>query len=69
MHTFDGDSCIIVHHSDLSGDMHIKSKLGGGAAMQIKGEDLLHFIADYVRMKKISALEQASAEEILGIEE
>ncbi len=70
-HTFEGPSKKTRFHynSDLSGDVsiHVDDE-NGLRALNVPGEDLLAFVADYVRGRKISALEDAEWHEVFGIE-
>lgn len=67
MHTFKGKSCSIFHNSDLSGNVKIVTGVYGENSLEVLGEDLLDFVANFVRDKRISDLEQASTDDILGI--
>lgn len=53
-------------NSDLSGDVGIRK---GKNRISIPGSVLIDFVAEYVRNEKISALEQASTSELLGLKE
>lgn len=71
MHLFRGKSCGINHNSDLSGKVivTVPQEHGfGSVTVEIDGQDLLNFVAEHVRMSKISALETASTAELLGLE-
>lgn len=68
MDTFVGKSCRIHHNSDLSGKAIITiPSHGTSKTIEVLAEDLLDFIAEFVRGERISKLEQASTKEILGI--
>ena len=67
MRTFNGNSCIIHYNSDLSGDVEIVTGINGDRKVSVSGKDLLDFVANHVRDKMISQLENASTEDILGI--
>lgn len=62
MHTFTGNTCKIHYNSDMSGELIIAS---GNAEMTIDAQDILNFIAEYVRSQKIRGLEQMSSIEVL----
>ena len=74
MHHFSGTKTVFNFNSDLSGDVLIHNpdtELGWDeqTELAIPGEDLLAFIANFVRNARISQLEQCSDSEILGIRE
>lgn len=64
MHTYRGSEAIFNHNSDMSGDVLITAR--DGVTIQVPGVDILDFVADLVRMNKISALENASTEDLLS---
>lgn len=66
MHTFEGKSCRIHFNSDMSGKVHIGNK-ETNEEIQVEGQDILDFVANYVRSEKISVLEQAETKDILGL--
>lgn len=77
MQTFEGASTTFNSNTDLSGDVVIRDNRTG-QVIEITGSDLLAFIVNYVRDRKIDAfeqggdvrmvdqLEQASDDHILG---
>lgn len=65
-HTFHGIYATFHHNSDLSGEVRIFCDTTGNA-VDVDMDDLLDFVAEIVRKKKISELEQASTERLLGI--
>lgn len=65
MHSFVTDGTAFTCSSDLSGDVEIM-RLDDESRMSIPGADLLAFVAEVVRLQKISELETASGSEILG---
>lgn len=67
MHTFDGKSCRIHFNSDMSGEIHIVEK-DSDKEIEVDGQDILDFVANYVRSERISKLEQMETKEILGLE-
>lgn len=66
MHTFEGKSCRIHFNSDMSGDIHICDK-DSEEEIQVDGQDILDFVANYVRIERISKLEQMDTKEILKV--
>lgn len=66
MHTFNGSKARIHFNSDMSGDCEIIEK-ESGTSIKIPCEDILDFVADYVRSQRIGSLEQISNKDILGI--
>lgn len=66
MHTFNGSKARIHFNSDMNGDCEIIEK-ESGTSIKIPCEDILDFVADYVRSQRISSLEQMSNKDILGI--
>lgn len=69
MHTYryPGSRFVIHHNSDLSGNIHIV-EVGSNKQLMIPSEDILGFIASFVRDQRISELEQATDHEILQID-
>lgn len=66
MHTFEGKSCRIHHNSDMSGEVHICDK-NSNKELVVEAQDILDFVADYIRSKRIGKLEQMSTENILNL--
>ena len=66
MHNYNWKSCSIIYNSDMSGDTVIVDKVNG-KSVSISGYDILDFVASYIRDKKVSALENMSTDEILGL--
>ena len=66
MPTFSHGKVTFNYNSDLSGDIIISTALRYNE-LQVPGEALLAFVAEYVRRQRIGALEDASASEILGV--
>lgn len=58
------------HNSDLSGNVaiHVDDE-NGLRAINVPGVDLLAFVAEYVRGRKISEVESAEWHAVLGISE
>lgn len=67
MHTFEGRSCRIHFNSDMSGNIHIVEK-DSDKEIKVGGQDILDFVANYIRSERISKLEQMETKEILGLE-
>jgi hypothetical protein len=53
------------YNSDLSGDVKISRRDGG--ELDVPGEALIEFIANYVRNERIGQLEQEDPRVILGL--
>lgn len=66
MHTFNGSKARIHFNSDMNGDCEIIEK-ESGTSIKIPCEDILDFVADYVRSQRIGMLEQMSTENILDL--
>ena len=65
-HTFDGKHTRFHYNSDLSGEVEIvKKDSTPRRRLHVHGEDLLAFVAEYVRGKAISRIEDMSVEELL----
>jgi hypothetical protein len=56
MHTFKGESCRIHHNSDMSGDLHI-IKSHTEEQIVIEAEDILKFVAEYIRSERVGEIE------------
>lgn len=61
MHTFSRPGCIIHYNPDMSGILRIE-----GVAVPAKA--ILEFMAEYVCRERIARLENATVEELLGLE-
>lgn len=66
MHTFTGNKILIHYNSDMSGDCFILDKKTK-QKMEIPCEDILDFVADFIRNQRIDKLEQMETKDILGI--
>lgn len=66
MHSFHGKTCTIHFDADMSGDVCIVD-LKNNTEVRVSGNDILDFVAEYVRGEKISQLEQMSSKEVLGL--
>lgn len=67
MHSFNGKSCNIHYNSDFSGEAIIYNK-NDHTEIRVDSQDLINFVAEYVRSKKVSQLENMNSDEILGVE-
>lgn len=66
MHTFNGKSCTIHYNSDFSGEAIIYNK-NDHTEIRIDSQDLINFVAEYVRSKRIGRLENMDSDEIFGV--
>ena len=66
MQTFNGKKTRIHYNSDMSGDCIIFNK-ETEQEVNISCEDILKFVAEYIKIQKISKLEQMNSAEILGL--
>lgn len=66
MHTFDAGDVILNYNSDGSGNVQI---VAGSESIEIPFDALLSFIADFVRTRKIAALDCAADADVLGFPE
>lgn len=66
MHTFKGNKTTIHYNSDMSGECIIYNK-ETEQEVKVSCEDILEFVANYVREQKIGNLEQMETKDILGI--
>ena len=67
MRTFNGKKTTIHYNSDMSGNCIIFNK-ETEQEIEVPCEDILDFVADYVRSQKIGKLEQIDSKKILGLE-
>ncbi len=74
-HSWEGSNGTkIIYNPDLSEVIVCNASIttdGAGENVEcyLNGQDLLEFIADHIRSERISALEDMSTEQILGLEE
>lgn len=69
MHTYDGEGCVISHNSDGSGMVHITAiNVDPHARIEVPCADLIGFVANLVRSRRIERLEDMDDEELLGLE-
>ena len=66
MYTFETKKTTIHYNSDMSGNCHIINS-ETGEVVEVPCEDILDFVASYVRMQKIGKLEQMDTKELLRI--
>lgn len=66
MHTFEGKSCRIHHNSDMSGEVYICDK-NSDDELKVEAQDILDFVANYIRAERIEKLEQMNADSILHL--
>lgn len=64
MHTYNGNSCRIHYNSDMSGKVCINSKKSD-KEITVDAQDILDFVANYVRSKRIARIEKMETETIL----
>lgn len=55
------------YNSDMSGDVQIVNE--AGVELWVPGRDLLGFMAEWVAMRRIEAIEQMATHDVLGIAE
>lgn len=67
MHTFEGKKIRIHHDLDIHGGECIIVDKETDTEIRCIGDDLLDFVANYIRSEKISKLEQMNNKDILGI--
>lgn len=67
MNTFNGKSVKVFHNSDYSGDCLIINK-ETNEEMNILTDDLIDFVAEYVKKQKIKDIEYMTSMEILRLE-
>ena len=64
MHTYNGNSCRIHYNSDMSGEVCINSKTSD-KEITVDAQDILDFVANYMRSKRIEKNEKMETETIL----
>ncbi|MEK7562033.1 MAG: hypothetical protein AAB541_04190 [Patescibacteria group bacterium] len=65
-----GGQITFFHNSDLSGDVTIVSKSAEGIVngeLDVPGEAIVEFVAEYVKKQRISQIEDAEPTEVFGI--
>lgn len=66
MHTWFGKKDLVINHNgDYSGDWIMHFKSDPDFSLRVPSSDMLEFFADYIRDKRISAIEDKSTEQIL----
>ena len=68
MQTFHGKEITIHYNSDMSGNCQIIDRKTN-TEIAVPCEDLIDFVAEYVRHQKIGKLEQMDSKELLGLME
>lgn len=68
MHHVKIDNTHFNYNSDLSGDVHISSETDANCQVVIPGKTLLAFAARWIRIQRISELEDMADSEVLGIQ-
>lgn len=66
MHSFNGKSCAIHYNGDFSGEVIICNK-NDNTEMRVESDDLINFVAEYVRSKRVRRLENMDSDDILGV--
>jgi hypothetical protein len=72
MHTFEGKTCRIHYNSDLSGEIAISTSATDdpkdiSPVIEIAGADIKEFMRQYIESVKITALEDAPFEKLIGL--
>jgi hypothetical protein len=67
MYTTKVNKTIFHHNGDFSGDIHIYFENNSGAEILIPFDDIKGLVAEYIRREKISKLEDAEDNELLGV--
>ena len=67
MLTFNGESIRIFYNSDFSGESTILN-IKTGKEMEVNTQDLINFVAEYIRDDKIRKIEEMDADELFGIQ-
>lgn len=64
MHTYKGKTLIINHDGDYKGECYIIDK-ETKTQIKVSCEDLLEFVAEYIRSKRIAKIENMDTDELL----
>ena len=64
MHTYESNGFLFHHNSDMGGDVIIVNK-NNGEELEVDGQAILDFVANYIRNEKIAKLENSTNKEIL----
>lgn len=64
MHTYEIDGILFHYNSDMSGNVLIVNK-NSKEELEVNGEAILSFIANYIRDRKVSRLDNMTTKEIL----
>lgn len=69
--TWKGEDCVIHYNTDLSGDIQICPNDKDKNIISIPGSDILAFVADYVKDRRMEKLEELmdnmTPQELFGI--
>jgi hypothetical protein len=65
MHTAELKSARFHYNSDLSGKVIITTV--DGDSIEVDGNDILSFVAEFIRMERIDKIEQLTTDELLGM--
>lgn len=68
MHTFNGNKTRIHFNSDFSGDCEIVEK-ETSKSVNVPCDEIIEFVAHYVRTQKIDRIWKMSDKDVLGIKE
>ena len=66
MHTFTGNKAVIHYNADMSGDCNIINR-DTGQIVSVPCDDILSFVAEFIRSEKIGKIEAQDFKDILGI--
>lgn len=64
MHTFEGKTIRIIHHGDCQGYCVLINK-ATDENMEIDSEDLLAYVAEYIRSERIQKIESMTVKDLL----
>ena len=59
------DSCVIEYKDNLSGNMTIRDKSNN--KVEIAGNDIIEFVGNVIKEKKLAEINKTSASSILGL--
>jgi hypothetical protein len=69
MHTTKGKHFLFHHHGDFSGNVEIVDLSTGKTVGEVAFEDLKTLVACHIMHERISAFEQMTPNQILGLED
>lgn len=67
MHTTEAHGVAFIHHGDYSGEVRIVAP--DGQELEVPADALISFVAEFVRDKKMTQLEDASERELFGLQQ